>query len=105
LAFDKANGAFDKANAANVLAQAAFNVANAAGGVTVTTAPTPPASGNSAGDQWYNTDNDVYYEYTTSDGVYYYWIDITSPAFSSNAITFTGVSSGKAIAYALIFGG
>jgi hypothetical protein len=112
-AYDKANtggggdsaAAFNKANSANVLAQAAFDKANIGGGAVITTAPTPPASGNNAGDQWYNTDNDVYYEYTTSDGVYYYWIDITSPAFSSNAITFTGVSSGKAIAYALIFGG
>ena len=98
-------GAYDKANSANVLAQSAFNKANISGGITVTTAPTPPVSGNTNGSQWYNTTNDTLYEYTTSDGVYYYWIDITSPAFSSNAITFTGVSSGKAIAFSLIFGG
>jgi hypothetical protein len=113
-AYDQANtggggssaAAFDKANSANVLAQAAFDKANTAtGGAVITTAPTPPASGNNAGDQWYNTTNDTLYEYSTSDGVYYYWIDIVSPAYSSNAITFTGVSSGKAIAYALIFGG
>jgi len=104
-AFDKANGAYDKANSANVLAQAAFDKANTGSGLSVTTAPTPPSSGNVAGAQWYNTDNDTLYEYTTSDGVYYYWIDIVSPAYSSNAITITGVSSGKAIAYALIFGG
>ena len=113
-AYDQANtggggssqAAFDKANSANVLAQAAFDKANtSSGGSTITTAPTPPASGNNAGDQWYNTTNDTLYEYSTSDGVYYYWIDIVSPAYSSNAITVTGVSSGKAIAYALIFGG
>ena len=98
-------GAYDKANSANVLAQSAFDKANIGGGITVTTAPTPPASGNTAGSQWYNTTNDTLYEYTTTDGVYYYWIDMASPAFSSNAITFTGVSSGKAIAFSLIFGG
>jgi hypothetical protein len=76
------------------------------GGVTVTTANTPPASGNVAGAQWYNTTNDTLYEWTTSDGAYYYWIDITSPtAAATNAATVTGVSAGKAIAYALIFGG
>jgi hypothetical protein len=76
------------------------------GGVTVTTANTPPASGNVAGAQWYNTTNDVLYEWTTTDGVYYYWIDITSPtAASTNASTVTGVSAGKSIAFALIFGG
>jgi hypothetical protein len=81
------------------------NAGSGGGGITVTTAPTPPASGNTAGSQWYNTTNDILYEYTTTDGVYYYWIDMASPAFSSNAITFTGVSSGKAIAFSLIFGG
>jgi hypothetical protein len=76
------------------------------GGITITTANTPPASGNVAGDQWYNTDNDTVYEYSTSDGVYYYCIDMVSPtAASTNASTVTGVSAGKAIAYALIFGG
>ena len=103
-----AQAAYDKANSANVLAQAAYNQANTGGGsgLTVTTANTPPASGNVAGAQWYNTTNDTLYEYTTTDGVYYYWIDITSPtAASTNASTVTGVSAGKAIAYALIFGG
>jgi hypothetical protein len=112
-AYDQANtggggssqAAFDKANSANVLAQAAFNKANTSAGISITTGPTPPTSGNTGGAQWYNTTNDTLYEYSTSDGVYYYWIDIVSPAYSSNAITFTGVSSGKAIAYALIFGG
>ena len=114
-AYDKANSAsgsanqaqaaFDKANSANVLAQSAFDKANT-GGIVVTTSTAPPTSGNVAGAQWYNTTNDTLYEYTTSDGVYYYWIDIQSPtAVSSNATTVTGVSSGKAIAYALIFGG
>jgi hypothetical protein len=99
-------GAYDKANSANVLAQSAFDKANISGGITITTATTPPVSGNTNGSQWYNTTNDTLYEYTTSDGVYYYWIDITSPSVaSSNATTVTGVSSGKAIAYALIFGG
>jgi len=102
-----AQGAYDKANSANVLAQAAYNQANIGGsGITITTAATPPVSGNTNGSQWYNTTNDTLYEWTTSDGVYYYWIDIQSPSVaSSNAITVTGVSTSKSIAFALIFGG
>ena len=79
--------------------------ANTSVGITYTASAGIVPVGPKTGDQWYNTSTDTLYEYTTSDGTYYYWIDIQSPTASSNAITFTGVSAGRSVAYALIFGG
>ena len=50
-------------------------------GVNYTAATTPPSSpGN--GWQWYNTSTDVLYEFL-NDGTSYYWVDVSSPAFSN----------------------
>jgi hypothetical protein len=54
------------------------------GGITYTAATSPPISGNSKGDQWYNTLTDVVYEYSY-DGTSYYWIDITGAAFGNSS--------------------
>ena len=54
-------------------------------GVTYTASTTPGAA--KIGDQWYNTTNDVLYEYIT-DGTTAYWVDIQS----------LGTSTGNAVA-------
>jgi hypothetical protein len=51
-------------------------------GTPYTVSATPP-SGPSLGDQWYNTNNDILYEYI-SDGTSSYWVDIQSPTLSGN---------------------
>jgi hypothetical protein len=63
-AFNKANSAnvlaqasFDKANSANVLAQAAFDLANS----TITLDTSPPASGNTVGDRWIDSNTGIEY--------------------------------------------
>lgn len=53
-------------------------------GVTYTASTTPAAA--KVGDQWYNTTNDVLYEYIT-DGASTYWVDIQS----------LGTSTGNAV--------
>jgi len=54
-------------------------------GVTYTASTTPAAA--KVGDQWYNTTNDVLYEYIT-DGTSTYWVDIQSLGTSTgNAVT------------------
>jgi len=57
-------------------------------GITYRAATTPAAA--KLGDQWYNTANDVLYEYIT-DGVSTYWVDIQS----------LGTSTGNAVAKSL----
>ena len=65
-------------------------VAQSSGGsgtsFTYTAAATPPASGNNAGDQWFNTETNVLYEYI-NDGTTSYWVDIISPTMSSSVTT------------------
>jgi hypothetical protein len=53
-------------------------------GVTYTAATVPPISGNTPGDQWYNTTTNVLYEYIT-DGAMSSWVDVQSPAMSTNS--------------------
>ena len=54
-------------------------------GITYTASTTPVAA--KIGDQWYNTTNDVLYEYVT-DGASTYWVDIQSLGTSTgNAVT------------------
>ena len=100
-----ANGAFAAANAsaaidvtqnnsitaAFVHANAAFTVANAA--ITFTSSANPPSL-PSAGDQWYNTNNDILYEYI-NDGTSDYWVDITSSAITTSNVSITTSTSGS----------
>jgi hypothetical protein len=58
---------------------------------TYTANTIPPTSGNVNGDQWYDTSNDVLYEYQT-DGVTSYWFDITGPIVAANGTT-TGTTT------------
>lgn len=58
----------------------------AGGGLTYTAATTPPASGNVAGDQWFNTTANVLYEYI-NDGTSAYWVDVQTPTVSSATTT------------------
>jgi hypothetical protein len=53
-------------------------------GVTYTAANVPPTTGNTPGDQWYDTITNVLYEYLT-DGTTSSWVDVQSPAMSTNA--------------------
>jgi hypothetical protein len=55
-------------------------------GIKYTAATTPPLNGNSTGDQWYNTDTNVLYEYM-NDGTNNYWVDIITPTMSSSVST------------------
>jgi hypothetical protein len=58
----------------------------AGGGLTYTAATTPPASGNVAGDQWFNTTANVLYEYI-DDGTSLYWVDIQTPTVGAATST------------------
>jgi cytoskeletal protein CcmA (bactofilin family) len=51
------------------------------GGITYTSDTVPPGS-PSIGDQWYNTSNDILYEYL-EDGTSSYWIDVQSPMLNT----------------------
>jgi len=51
------------------------------GGLTYTSDSNSPGS-PALGDQWYDTDTDILYEYI-EDGVSSYWVDMQSPIFSS----------------------
>lgn len=53
-------------------------------GIVYTAATSPPGSPD-IGDQWYDTTNDVLYEYIT-DGTSDYWVDTTSPAFANGVV-------------------
>ena len=55
------------------------------------TASSTEPTGNLIGAQWYNTSNDVLYEWQT-DGTSNYWIDITGPVIGSN-----GAASGTTL--------
>jgi hypothetical protein len=63
-------------------------------GTPYTVSATPP-SGPSLGDQWYNTSNDILYEYI-SDGTSSYWVDIQSPTLSGNTSVAALVVTGGA---------
>jgi len=63
-------------------------------GVPYTVSSTPP-SNPSLGDQWYNTSNDILYEYI-SDGTSSYWVDIQSPTLSGNTSVAALVVTGGA---------
>lgn len=53
-------------------------------GIVYTANVAPPGSSD-IGDQWYDTNNDVLYEYIT-DGTSDYWVDTTSPAFAAGVV-------------------
>ena len=53
-------------------------------GITYTANIAPPPDPN-IGDQWWDTDNDVLYEFI-SDGISTYWVDTTSPAFAGGVV-------------------
>ena len=73
------------------------------GGVrTTTTAGTAPVS-PTVGDIWYDSSTDIIYRYNY-DGTNNYWVDVSSASISGNASS-SAISTGKAIAMALVFGG
>ena len=59
-------------------------------GVVYTAATAPPGS-SKVTDQWYDTTNDVLYEYI-SDGTSDYWVDTTSPAFAGGVVANVAIS-------------
>ena len=61
-------------------------------GITYTAATAPPTNpAPRITDQWYDTDNDVLYEFI-SDGTSTYWVDTTSPAFAGGVIANVAIS-------------
>lgn len=64
------------------LANGAFAKANVPSGITYTSGTTVPV-GPKLGDQWFNTFNNILFEYM-SDGTSNLWIDVTSTTISSN---------------------
>jgi hypothetical protein len=72
------------------------------GGVRSTSSATPPTN-PTVGDIWYYTGTDTIYRYT-SDGTTSVWLDITGTNISGNNVNY-GISIGKAVAMAMIFGG
>ena len=58
-------------------------------------------------DLWYDTSTDILFQYLTSDGSNYFWIDIDSPTVtaSSTTISYTYTGYGRAAAHAIVFGG
>lgn len=62
-------------------------------GVTYTANTAPPATGNIAGDQWYNTSTDTLYEYL-DDGTSLYWVDVISPVITTNTTPVITTSDG-----------
>lgn len=105
-AYNQANSAnvlaqsgFDKANSANNLAQASFDKANAAydlANISITYDTNPPASGNTVGDRWIDSNTAIEYTWI-DDGDSGQWIEIgpTNIAVSSGGgnVDFTAVSS------------
>ena len=65
-------------------------------GITITSNTAPPVSGNVAGDKWYNTSNDILYEYV-NDGTSLYWVDISSQTIAAN--TSNVISGNLSITY------
>jgi hypothetical protein len=59
-------------------------------GIVYTASPAPPA-GPDIADQWYDTTNDVLYEYI-SDGTSQYWVDVNSPAFAGGVVANVAIS-------------
>lgn len=70
-----------------------FSGGGGSGTVKYTTATTPPASNNSPGDQWFNTADQVLYEYV-NDGVSTYWVDILTPTVAIDQGYSTVTSNG-----------
>lgn len=81
--------------AVDTKAQAAFDKANTgSGGAKITTSSTKP-TGNTVGDWWYDTDNNVMLMYI-NDGTSNNWIDISGPIFRSTYIRQTYLISANA---------
>jgi hypothetical protein len=70
--------------------------------LTYTAATTPPGTANIA-DQWFNTTANVLYEYI-NDGSASYWVDISSPSFSTTPGTSGTSSSSDTISPFLLMG-
>lgn len=110
--YGQSNTATTYAIGSSSLAQAAYNKANSISGGTITTyiytaANTAPL-GPIVGDKWYDTTDDILYEYI-SDGVSEYWIDIGTPSLTTEntsiTVTNTYTGYGRSAAMAIVFGG
>ena len=101
-----ANAAFATANGSIDIAQRAWNQANTTASFLFTTSSTPPGTPGPS-DLWYDTSTDILYQYITTDGSNYYWIDIDSPTVTAGntTISYTYTGYGRAAAHAMIFGG
>ena len=62
--------------------QGPIGISGANGAVSITVNSTPPTA--NVGDQWYDSTNDILYEYITI-GASTFWIDISGPTTTSNA--------------------
>jgi hypothetical protein len=64
---------------------------NPIAGITYTASSSPP-SGPTKGDQWYDTDTDILYEYVF-DGTSSYWVDIQTIPLAADSTISVGASS------------
>jgi len=97
--------AYGQSNTAYVLANAAFTKANTGGsgsGITFTASNTTPATA-AVGDQWYNVNEDILYEYINS-GTSNTWVDTLSSSISTTSST-SGVTRAQSMTMNIIFGG
>ena len=75
--------------------------------ISASTASSTAPTSNVTGDLWYDTSTDILYQYLTSDGSNYFWLDVDSPTTSTGntTISYTYTGYGRAVAHAMIFGG
>jgi hypothetical protein len=103
-ASDYANSGFTTANAAQTHAEAAYTAANSSTGVTYTINTSPPASGNTIGDIWIDSNDGILYTWL-DDGDSYQWIELGP---TPGAISSSGGSGGSdpsvVYTYSILFG-
>ena len=66
------------------------------------TASTSSPVGSNFGDQWYNTSNNILYEYV-NDGISSYWVDIQTQTLAANTIACLPLTGGTISGYANVF--
>jgi len=69
-----------------------------------TAAAMPPGTAE-PGDQWFQTTSNILYYYV-DDSVSSYWVDVSSPVYTANeALVTSTITTGRAIAMSIVFGG
>lgn len=69
-----------------------FSGGGGGNGIVYTANTAPPASGNTVGSQWYNTNTGALFEYQY-DGTSNYWVDVTGPTVANGSVGTTAADS------------